>query len=670
MQPKPLAVVISSLLATQAWAESPANNEPAFEFDKVVVTATRMEQEVEDVSRPVVVIGQDAIESRQPKSVAQVLSNEPNVLVQGGSRPSYQTVNIRGLGGNRVLQTVDGVRQDFESGHRASYFLDPALLKSVEVVKGPASALWGSGALGGVVAQTTISPKDVLNPEQDLGGLIKTGWNFNNDQSTTTAAVAGRTETADWLLAGYFRDSDNIETGDGTDVGNSGSRDKGVMGKVELQIDEDQSLALSARHGIVEGGVPSNGSGSVNGGSVFLIDKDQVSSSVSADYRIDTESPLLNAQVMAYWNGVDVDESRVRDGRSDSTEKDTFGLNINNLSQFGDIALLYGLDGYHSRYSGTRSGVNRPVPPTADTDSWGAFMQAMIPVSDSWLLELGGRYDYFATEDDNLGTSRSDSHFSPSAALTWQASDMLELTLRHDRAFRAPSVEEMYTTGTHFCIPPFGCNTFETNSNLKPEKSANTELIANLAVNDAWSFKASVFENRIDDFIGRGGRPFVFIPGRPPVVDPGTTKWVNVDEAKLRGYEVKARYSQDDMNLTLGYGQTRGTDRNTGNALSSVPADTWSADLNYSLLNRQLTAGARIVHTEAQNRVPPSRRGPPVTYDSYTVADIYASWEPAAVKNLKIDMTVNNLADKKYRSTWADIDAAGREVILSATYKF
>lgn len=655
MQPKPLAVMVSSLLAAQAWADSSASNAPAFEFDKVVVNATRIEQNIEDVSRPVVVVEQDEIESKQPKSVAQVLAHEPNILIEGGSRPGYQSVNIRGLGDNRVLQTVDGVRQDFQSGHRASYFLDPILLKSVEVVKGPASTLWGSGAMGGVVSQTTVSAADILDADQALGGLIKTGWNFNNDQTSTTAVVAGRTDTVDWLFSGYFRDSDDIETGAGVALENSASRDKGLQGKIEVQIDDDQSVTFNARHGFVEGGVPSNGSANVNGTSVFLIDKDQASSSVSADYRIDTESPLVNAQVMAYWNGVEIDESRVSDGRADSTEKNTFGLNINNLSQFGEISLLYGVDGYHSKFEAERGDTDRPVPPEADVDVWGAFVQAMIPVSGRWTVELGGRYDYFSTEANNLAADRSDSHFSPSAAIIWQTTDQLELTLRHDRAFRAPSAEELYTTGTHFCMGPGMCNTFISNPDLEAEKAANTELIANLNVNDAWKIKASVFENRVDDFIEQ---EVSFAPF------PGNTTWNNVDEAILRGFEVSAEYRKDDLNLKLGYGQTRGEDRSTGDPLSNVPADTWSVDLSYAFLNRQLKTGVRVLHAEEQNRSTVN------TYDDYTVTDLYASWEPASVKHLKVDMTINNLTDEHYRRAWSELDEAGREVVISATYKF
>ena len=654
MKPKPLAVLISSIISAPAMADA-VDNSPVFNVGEVVVNATRMEQKSDEVSRPITVVDKETIDNIQPQSVAEVLANEPNILIDGGSRPGFQTINIRGLGDNRVLQTVDGVRQDFESGHRASYFLDPIILKSVEVVKGPASTLWGSGALGGVVAQTTIDAADILESDDDVGGLVKSSFNFNNDQLTTTAVVAGRTDSVDWLISGYGRDSNNIEMGNGQPLEDSASEDQGALAKVEWQINEDQSIAFNARHATVEGGVPSNGASQVNGSSVFLIDKDQVNNSLSADYRINTESPLLNAQVMAYWNSVDVDESRVSDGRIDNTEKDTYGLNLNNLSQFDNFTLLYGIDGSHSSFSAERSGADRPTPPDADIDVWGAFAQGIIPLSDKWTVELGARYDYFSTEAKNIGESRSDNELSPSAALIWQTTDSLELTLRHDRAFRAPTAEELYSTGTHFCMGPGMCNTFLPNSDLKAEKAANTELMAKLKINNAWTLKTSIFENRVDDFIEQtvSMNPF-----------PGNTYWENVDKAKLHGFEINALYSQNDINLALGYGQTRGKDLATGDPLNNIPANTWSADLSSSFLNNQLKAGVRVLHAEEQDLSTGD------VYDDYTITDLYAAWQPAALKDLTINLTVNNATDEYYRRAWAEIYEAGREVSLAATYKF
>jgi len=653
----PTAVSLLSLAVSQANAHS---SNTQFIGNKMVINATRIEQPLEEVSRSIIVIEKDEIDSIQPQSVAEILAYEPNVLIEGGSRPGYQTINIRGLGDNRILQTIDGVPQDFESGHRASYFLDPVLLKSLEVVKGPASTLWGSGALGGVVSQTTIDADDILDVNQDIGGLIKTGWNFNNDQSTTTTVLAGQQEQFNWLTSIYYRDSDDIETGSSNLLPNSASLDKGFLGKFNYALSEDEEVKVQVRHADVAGGVPTNASTNVNNTSVFLINKDQVNTSASIGYALNSNSPFVNAEITAYWNGVEIDETRVSDNRFDKTDKDTYGLNASNISKIGDVTLIVGADGYSSNYETRRGGSDRPAEQDTDVKVWGAFTQVNIPIQSNLEFEFGLRYDHFSTEAKHLDNKRSNSELSPSAAIIWNAARDLEFTLRHDQAFRAPAAEELYSTGTHFCMFPGFCNTFLSNPNLKPEKASNTELIAKFKINDEFKLTGSVFHNKVDDFIEQTVTPPVFFP----IMDAGNTIWSNVDKAKLKGYEITTEYSKGNFNLKLGYGQTRGKDKNTGNPLSNIPADTWTVAANYTALNNQLNTGIRIVHAEEQHR------SINTTYEDYTVADIYASWEPASIEALKLDLTINNLTDEHYRRAWSEIDEAGREVAVSASYKF
>lgn len=645
-----------------------AEQEPSkvSEFRKVIVSATRMDADVDDVARPVAVVGKDEIDTIQPKSVAEVFRYQPNVAVAGGPRPGVQSVNIRGLGDNKVLQLVDGVRQDFDSGHRPDYFLDPELLKSAEVLKGPVSSLWGSGAIGGVVSQTTIDANDVLDADESLGGFIKTGFNSNSDQSTSTTAIAGRTDTTDWLLSGYYRDANDLKMGNGDNLENSASRDAGLLAKAEWQIDDDQSLGFNYRTADVKGAVPNNGAAPVSS-SNFLINREQETSTLALDYNLDTDSPLLNASAKAYWNSVEMDESRVSDGRADNTELDVFGFQLSNQSDIDGVTLLYGFDGYREEFDANRSGAMRPIPPKAETDVWGVFAQANIPLGDVFAVELGARYDDFSSESDNLNIDRSDNEFSPSAAFIWQATNWLELALRHDRAFRAPSSEELYTTGTHFCIgPPFGCNTFVSNPNLKPESAANTELLVkmrfdNVFASDELHVNASVFKNRVDDFIEQ----VVTDPSFVPFPNAGTTTWRNVDEAELEGFEIAADYRLDRLRFKLAYGQVRGEDDDTGRDLSNIPADTITSDLSYAFINDELVAGVRVIDAATQSKTPDGR-----TFDGYTVGDLYATWSPQSIDALKLGLTINNITDQHYQRAFEELFEAGREVIISARYDF
>jgi hemoglobin/transferrin/lactoferrin receptor protein len=666
----PLAVGVTLALASGlATATEKANS-----LETVVVTATRLSTSLEDSGRSISVIDRLTVESMQAQSVAQTLLYEPNITAVGGPRAANQDVNIRGLTGNKVLQTVDGARQSFESGHRPSFFLDPELLASVEAVRGPVSSLWGSGAMGGVVAQRTINAEDFLDGERDLGGFVKTGFNSNNQQQTSTAALLGRNGNTDWLLSAYTRDSDDVELGNGETLEGSASDNRGILAKVAQRLGEDHRLELIYRGASFDGAVPSNGTAVINDSSNFLLEREQQTHNASLEYRYSPESKVFDTQVLAYVNRVEMDEARVSDGRDDRTELDTLGLNINNTSRFesglGEIAVLYGIDAYRESFSAQRSGDNRPLPPEAESDVWSLYTQARVPLADNWRLDLGLRYDDFSTEARNLNDRRSDSATSPSAALVFTPSDWATLTLRHDRAFRAPGAEELYSAGTHFCMGPGFCNAFTPNPDLDPERAANTELLARLDFSgrlgsDSLSIEMGLFENRVDDFIEQiVSGPF--FRGRP---DPGTTTWINVDEATLRGAELSARYQRGGMNLRLAYGLTRGEDASSGEDLSNIPADTFNADLSYRFNNSALLTGFRFTHAAEQNRVNvPAFSGG--AFDSYSVADLYANWSPRAFPALRLDLNVNNLGDRFYQRAWDQLPQAGREVILSAVYSF
>lgn len=186
--PSSLALCISAALAP--WSATLAADDNT--LTPVVVSATREATEASQASRQVAVVDRQALDSQQPDSVADALKYQGNVEVGGGSRPGAQTPVIRGLSGTRVLQVIDGVRQNTNSGHRGTYFVDPELIQQIEVVKGPASALWGSGALGGVVAVQTRNARDLLAAGEQVGGHVHQGFHSADDKSLTSGALYGQ----------------------------------------------------------------------------------------------------------------------------------------------------------------------------------------------------------------------------------------------------------------------------------------------------------------------------------------------------------------------------------------------------------------------------------------------------------------------------------------------
>ncbi|MGS0725664.1 TonB-dependent receptor plug domain-containing protein, partial [Shewanella sp. 0m-11] len=234
---KPVVIAIAMALSSSAYAAptQQTNEQQVTEFDEVLVTATRVSEKASESSRSVAVVTEEQLQESQPASVAQALQNEANVNVTNGPRSSSQGVEIRGLGGQRVLQTIDGARQNANSGHRGTYFMDPELLSSIEVVRGPASSLWGSGAIGGVVAQNTKSASDFLEEEDTFGGYLKQSYDSNGDRVKTSGAIYGLSDTSagnvDWLLNGSYYDSNNIKIGNDKTLENSASEGTSGLAK-------------------------------------------------------------------------------------------------------------------------------------------------------------------------------------------------------------------------------------------------------------------------------------------------------------------------------------------------------------------------------------------------------------------------------------------------------
>ncbi|MBO2579459.1 TonB-dependent hemoglobin/transferrin/lactoferrin family receptor [Shewanella algae] len=683
MNRKPLVMAITLALGTPFLSlAAVAEQVKTAEFDEVLVSATRIQEKVSESSRSAAVVGEEQLAEKQGDSVAEVLKTEANINIANGPRASAQQVEIRGLSGQRVLQTIDGARQNTSAGHRGTFFMDPELLSSVEVVRGPASSLWGSGAIGGVVSQNTKSAREMLDEGQSFGGYLKQGYETNGQRSKSSGAIYGAKGSIDWLLNGSYSDGDNIKAGNDNTLENSASRSRSGLAKFGWQLDEAQRLQLSGRINEISEAVPSNPATDVSN-SVPLVRRDSKDSNLTLDYSLaPSGNALLDLDAKFYWNKTDYDENRLTKGQFDTTEYETLGFSIANRSQWQGLKLTYGLDGYRDQIETFRddSGQSGQRPGNIDGESrvWGAFVAANIALGENWSLDPALRYDSFENESNNLGHSSDDDALSPSLALVWKTAPWLTLSARYDEAFRAPSVEEMYSSGTHYCIPPIPnflpnglCNTFEVNENLKAEKAKNKELkadmrFAELAGNDELALSLSVFRNDVDDFIEqRVTNPLHGIPGLEQ-----NTRWDNVDKARLTGFELTGKYRINQTRLSLSYGQTEGKDRHDGGYLANIPANKLVLDLSQGIMAGDMKLGTRVSYNASQDRVPEDN--PVNRYQDYTLWDVYLAWEPAmgTFEGLRVDFAIENIGDEEYIQAWQTLMDQGRNFKLSAHYRF
>jgi hemoglobin/transferrin/lactoferrin receptor protein len=213
----------------------------------MTVTATRRAQSVTEVPSSVTVLDRQQLDQQNVNSIKDLVRNEPGVSVGGtGQRAGLTGYNIRGIDGDRVLTQVDGVEvpASFFNGPYAQThrnYVDPEIVKRVEILRGPASALYGSSAIGGAVSYFTLDADDIIKDGKDVGARLKTGYSSADDSWLTSATVAGRHEQFDALLHLSQRNGHETESYGGT--GGTG------LGRTEANPEDVRTTNLLAKLG-------------------------------------------------------------------------------------------------------------------------------------------------------------------------------------------------------------------------------------------------------------------------------------------------------------------------------------------------------------------------------------------------------------------------------------
>jgi hemoglobin/transferrin/lactoferrin receptor protein len=178
----------------------------ALELQPQTITATRNARDVDQVPVTVSVRDRADLDRNNVNDIKELVRNEPGVSVGGtGQRAGISGYNIRGIDGDRVLTQVDGVEvpNSFFNGPYAQThrnYVDPEIVKRVEVLRGPASALYGSSAIGGAVSYFTLDADDIIKEGRDTGARLKTGYSSADESWLTSGTVAARQGDFDALL--------------------------------------------------------------------------------------------------------------------------------------------------------------------------------------------------------------------------------------------------------------------------------------------------------------------------------------------------------------------------------------------------------------------------------------------------------------------------------------
>ncbi|EAO3467357.1 TPA_asm: TonB-dependent hemoglobin/transferrin/lactoferrin family receptor [Salmonella enterica subsp. houtenae serovar 16:z4,z32:-] len=653
MRPSLLALAITSAFSGAAFATT----------DTLTVTATGNPRSAFEAPMMVSVIDTADPENQTAASAADLLHSVPGITLSGTGRTNGQDVNLRGYDRRGVLVLVDGVRQGTDTGHLNSTFLDPALIKRVEIVRGPSALLYGSGALGGVIAYNTVNASDLLMEGRQYGFRVF-GTGGTGDHSLGMGASAfGRTDNLDGLIAWSSRDRGDLRQGDGSTAPNDESINN-MLAKGTWKIDGAQALSGSLRYYNNAAQEPKNPQEvAATSASNPMTDRSTIQRDMQLSYKLAPQgNDWLSAESTVYWSEARINAQNL-DNTNEYSEQTTKGGKVENRSRlftdsFASHLLTYGGEYYRQEQKpgGATTGF-----PEAKIDFSSGWLQDEITLRDLPVTLLGGtRYDNYRGSSDGYADVDADK-WSSRAGMTISPIDWLMLFGSYAQAFRAPTMGEMYNDSKHFSIGRFYTNYWVPNPNLRPETNATQEYgfglrFDNLMLSDdALEFKASYFDTNAKDYISTT----VDFAAR-------TTMSYNVPNAKIWGWDVMTKYTADLFSLDLAYNRTRGKNTDTGEYISSINPDTVTSKLNIPLAHSGFSVGwigtfaNRSTHVSSQYTKQPG----------YAVNDFYVSYQgQQALKGMTTTLVLGNAFDKAYWSPQG-IPQDGRNGKIFVSYQW
>ncbi|PHM55945.1 TonB-dependent hemoglobin/transferrin/lactoferrin family receptor [Xenorhabdus sp. KK7.4] len=504
------------------------------------------------------------IDRTQADNIAELLGQLPGVSMSGSVRPGGQTLNIWGMGEQEdVKVTLDDAPKGFEKYRQGSIFIEPELIKRIDVDKGPHNILNGNGGFGGSIKVVTKDANDLLRPDEDWGGFIKQSFHTNDRQWINSAALYGRDPNgyADGLLYFSKRDGHNIKRPDGTRFEFSQNNQTSYLLKTNFYPNDSNTISLSAMRTESDGwkpwaakrdkmNVPSEWEVEKYGWDGAwqrkLVFRDQTDQNYSVKWNIAPEENLwLNLTLTNTYSKTKQNDRRPADvsgnyassmGQKSWVDYTDILSDINNKSIFstGNIEheLMIGAKWHKNQrnvlmFNKSKSkniqenaeynyGYYQPYYMPAGTQhTYSLYMQDSLKLG-SVTVTPGVRYDHVKnTGEENKAprfnnkspeanhdySSVTYTGWTPHLGLMWKTSQNLSLFADISHTWRAPLVDEQYEVQSNDSSVP------GSSRNLDTEKMTGIRLGAifdydNLMFeNDSLQIRTTLFRNRGKDEI-------------------------------------------------------------------------------------------------------------------------------------------------------------------------
>jgi len=544
--------------ATLAVANSSqaADETAATEIEEIVVSAAPLNRVADDLTQPVLILDRDELLTKASRSIGETLENELG-LSSTYFGPVAGRPIIRGQDGPRVNVLQAGISTldvaDLSPDHGVP--IEPLLVERIEVIRGPATLLYGSAAAGGVV-----NVIDNRVPESIVEEGLSAALELRGDTAAEERAIAGRLDGTvgglTWHLDGVSRDSEDIDIPGFATADEADRPEEETSGTLLNSFGDSISFS---------GGVSAIGERGFIGISVSRFENDYGLPGPEEEEEGEEGEEEEDLPLIADGPFIELEQTRYDlrgeynfDGFID-TAKLRFGLNDYEHSEIepnGEVATLFENDAWEARLELSHQpiaswqgalgiqvndrefsavGEEAFIPPT-DTTSVGLFLFEERTF-DWGLLEFGVRLD-FLEHDPALESGFEDydeTAFSFALGGKWEVAQGYDLKLNFARSERHPDAAELYSDGAHLATALFEVGLLAAgNPNVDTEVSRNIDLSFHYH-SDVVNWQIGVFYNDIDDYTFREGSD-ILEDGLPLAI------YQQVD-AEFYGYEAEVEWT-------------------------------------------------------------------------------------------------------------------------------
>jgi outer membrane receptor protein involved in Fe transport len=591
--------------------------------DEVVVSASLREQSLNKLSRSAAVVSDQKIADRMQSNMTDMLNSVPGFTQIW---EYHSPLLLRGLNSKRLIVMMNGSRRigTFPGGFFGQE-MNIYDAQKVEVIKGPGSVIYGSGAVSGIV---NVINRDPFGPRNTRAQLYS-GYGSNNNEILEVARIYHQDTNYGFSFSGKFRKTRDMVYGNGETASNSDVEDRDLSFRAGFRISEKHMFTVTGKYHYGDWGKPRGFNGPTRHFTQVRNIEDRIHSALK--YTFASGGIIETVSLSAFYDNGTRDYYKYRyntvSGNLSALDlvhyKDRYGGGqvFTTLNLTDKRKMTLGLDGYIFRlddptdvvdyYNNTQGTL--PGREGAGQQDLGAFINDEWELSKKFCTILGIRFDVTQVNEGQFSgrderTERRTA-FSGNLGLVYSPSEYTNLSLNLGRAFRMPVAEELFTE-------VISCKGIKKgNPDLQPEYSWNTDLgLRGTALEDRLRYDIALFYNRVDGYINE--------TAANEIEDVDFT-YKNTD-AVVTGGELSVSYRFDNvfkksntLFASIGIAYTYGIDlyASGNNApLFGIPPLSTSGELKYNgSLNRNWITGYsfsfQFEHAASQDRVAPVPEG-------------------------------------------------------------